>query len=89
MNITLPIPDDLARKLTESDARQLSRRALEAFGLEEFRAGRLTAPELRRMLGIETRYGLDGFLKAHGVFLDYGIEDLEQDRRDLERAGLV
>jgi hypothetical protein len=26
-----------------------------------------------------SRYELDGFLKAHGVFLDYSIEDFERE----------
>jgi hypothetical protein len=30
---------------------------------------------------------LDEFLKAHGVFLDYTIADLEQEREDLRRLG--
>ncbi|WP_375410761.1 UPF0175 family protein [uncultured Methylobacterium sp.] len=87
MNITLPIPDELARKLQTAGGSDLSRRALEAFGAEEYRAGRLTLPELRRMLGFDTRYALDGFLKARGVYLDYGVDDLEQERRDLAQLG--
>jgi len=86
MNVVLPIPDDLAARLG-ADGGDLSRRALEAFSIEEFRAGRLTPPELRRLLGFTTRYELDGFLKAHGVYEDYSIEDLERDRQDLEQLG--
>ena len=87
MNLILPIPDELARKLATADAGDLARRALEAFGVEEYRAGRLTLPELRRMLGFDTRYALDGFLKARGVYLEYGIDDLDQERRDLAQLG--
>jgi hypothetical protein len=47
----------------------------------------LTKPELRRVLGLATRHELDGFLKAHEVYEPYGIEDLERERRDLERLG--
>lgn len=65
MNLTVPIPDDLARRLT-ADGEDLSRRALEGFGLEEYKAG-ISKAELRRLLGFETRYELDGFLKAHAV----------------------
>ncbi len=84
MNVILPIPDDLAASLS-ADGSDLSRRALEAFGLEEFRAGRLTLPQLRRLLGFETRYELDGFLKAHGEYLDYTIEDLDRDVAEIEQ----
>ena len=61
MNLTVQIPDDLAIRLTAAGG-DLSRRALEAFALEEFKAGNLTKPELRQMLGYETRGCLDGFL---------------------------
>jgi hypothetical protein len=40
MNVTLPIPDELAARLGE--AGDLSRRALEAFAADEYRAGRLS-----------------------------------------------
>lgn len=87
LNITLPIPDELARKLETSDEGDLSRRALEAFALAEYRQNRLTDAELRELLGFETRYALDGFLKARGVHMNYGIDDLEQERRDLAQLG--
>jgi len=86
MTVTVQIPDDLGKRLG-ADANDLSRRALEAFALEEFRQGRLTKPELRRMLGFETREALDGFLKAHKIFIEYTLEDLEQERRDLQQIG--
>jgi hypothetical protein len=39
-------------------------------------------------VGFETRYELDGFLKQHQVWLDYGDEDLARERATLERLGL-
>jgi Uncharacterised protein family (UPF0175) len=87
MNVTVQIPDDLAERLTAAVG-DLSRRALEAFALEEYKCGHLTKPELRQLLGYETRAALDGFLKAHGVFEEYTLDDLEQERRDLSRLGL-
>lgn len=62
VNVILPIPDDLARRLGSGD--DLARRALEAFAVEEYRAGRLTRPELRHLLGFATRPEFDAFLKA-------------------------
>jgi len=85
MEIVLRIPDDLARRLCTMG--NLERRALEALALEEFRLGHLSKPELRSLLGFETRDRLDGFLKAHGVFEPYSMEDLERERRDLKRLG--
>ena len=85
MDVTISIPDDLALRLAQ--AGDLSRRALEALAIDEYRKRHLTKSELRRWLGFETRYALDGFLTAHNVFEDYGIDDLERDRADLRRLG--
>lgn len=87
MNLTLEIPDDLAGELSASGG-DLSRRALEAFGLEEYKRGRLAEDALRRLLGFSTRYQLDGFLKAHDVWIDYRIEDFRCEVDSLKRLGL-
>ena len=86
MNLTIHLPDDLAQRLSAVGG-DLSRRALEALAIEEYRNGHLTGAELRRLLGFRTRMALDGFLKAHGVLLDYTLADLEQERQDLRRVG--
>jgi len=41
-----------------ADGGDLSRRALEALAIEEFKNGHITKPELRRLLGFQTRYQL-------------------------------
>ena len=50
MDVTFQIPDDLALHVGSSG--DLPRRALEAFALEELRAGRITEPQLGKMLGL-------------------------------------
>jgi hypothetical protein len=85
MRIAFDIPDDLARRINVSG--ELPRRALEALALEEYRAGRLTLAELRRLLGFGMRDSLDGFLKAHGIYAAYTIDDFDRDQHDLERLG--
>jgi len=86
MNVTIKIPDDVAERLAAKGG-DLSRRTLEALALEEYKQGNLTKPELRRLLGFSTRYELDGFLKSHGVFEPFSLDDLERERRDLRRLG--
>ena len=66
MDVTVHIPDDLASRLSAAGG-DLSRRALEALALEEYKSGHITKAEVRRLLGFSTRYELDGFLKAHEV----------------------
>jgi hypothetical protein len=85
MDITVHIPDDLATRLSAGG--DLSRRALEALALEEYKSGRIGKADLRRLLGFTTRYELDGFLKAHDVWTDYAIEDFQHEREDLRRLG--
>ena len=86
MEVTVQIPDDIASRMTEAGG-DLSRLALEGLALDEYKNGHITDPELRRLLGFATRYELDGFLKSHGVYAEYTMEDLEREREDLRRLG--
>ena len=86
MELTVQIPDDVAERLSAAGG-DLSRRALEALVAEEYKHGRLTKPDLRRLLGFATSDQIDGFLKAHDIWIDYTIEDLERERAGLRRLG--
>jgi len=85
MNVTVEIPDDIAPRL--AGGRDLSREALEALAAEAYRQDRITKPELQRLLGIETSYQLDGFLKAHDIWIEYTREDAAREQRSLDRLG--
>ena len=65
----------------------LPRRALEALLAEEFRRGQINKPDLRRLLGFETGYEIDGLLKAHNVYENYAMEDFEGEREALKSLG--
>jgi hypothetical protein len=80
MELTLNIPDELSAVLC-AQGLDFSRAAFEAIALEAYREDKLTATQLRRLLGFQTRAQLHAFLKEHGVFLSYGWSDLEHDRR--------
>jgi len=71
-----------------ADRSNLSRRALEAFALEEFKSGRIIKPALRRLLAFGTRYELDEFLKSHEAYEDCTMEDLERELEGLKRLGI-
>jgi uncharacterized protein UPF0175 len=66
MHLTVEIPDDLVAQLKAAGG-DLSRRALEALAIEEYKREHLTKAEMRRLLRFETRYELDGFLKDQQV----------------------
>jgi len=81
MQITAQLPDDLAR------CPDPARAALEAFAIAGFRSGALSASQTRQILGFETRYELDGFLKQHEVWEHaYSLDDLDTDRAGFERT---
>lgn len=48
--------------------------------------GALTHSQLRRLLGFATRDEADGFLEQHQVYLEYTLEDLEQDLENSRSA---
>ena len=81
MQITLELPEDIAQGL-ESKWKDLPRVALESLALEAYRSHALTASQLRRLLGFETRMQVDAFLKEHEIY-DYSVADFEQDRETL------
>jgi len=39
------------------------------------------------MLGLE-RIQMDGFLKSHGVYEEYTLEDFQEERSALKQSGL-
>jgi predicted HTH domain antitoxin len=78
MQVHLEIPEDLAKQLAHEQG-DLTRAAIEAVALEGVRSGKLTVAQACRLLGLPSRYEMDGFLKAHGVFLDLTLEDVRQD----------
>jgi hypothetical protein len=78
MDVHLEVPEELARHLA-SDAEDLARVALEALAAEGVRSGKLSIFQARELLGIQSRYEMDGFLKKHGVFLDLTLEDVRKD----------
>ena len=83
MDVQLQIPDDVARVI-QSDQPDLSRAALEALALEGYRSVRLSEAQVRRMLGFRTRMQVHAFLKAHNVYLNYSIQELENDLESLK-----
>jgi Uncharacterised protein family (UPF0175) len=87
MNLIVRIPDELAARLG-AEGPALERQALEALVLESYRAGRMTAEDLRQALGFEVLNEVDGFLKAHGIYESYSLADLERERRTLDKLGL-
>lgn len=78
VRIWLDLPDSAVGQLAE-EGRDLSRVALEALAIDAYRTNRITAHQLCQLLDIPSRYELDGFLKRHGVPLEYSLDDFERE----------
>lgn len=76
--VTISLPEDIAQTLLV-DGESLEREVLEATALEGYREGKLSQSQVRRMLGFATDMQVDAFLKEHGAFLEYDLEDLSRE----------
>lgn len=81
--IAVELPEDIAKRL-ETAWRDVSRGALEAIALEGYRDGTLSREQVGRILALSF-WETEAFLKERQAYLAYDEEDLEQDRRDLDR----
>ena len=84
MEVVIHLPEDVAAAMPWDD---VPRHILEQIALEGYSEGWLTEEQVRRLLGYETRLDVHGFLKEHGTYLRYTVEDLERDRATHERLG--
>ncbi len=75
MQVTIDIPEDLAQVLA-SGTSELAKTTLESVALEGIRSGKLSEAQARRLLGISSRYEMDGFLKAHDIYPPMTLEDV-------------
>ena len=85
MQIVLNLPQDIAEGLTSKWA-DLPARPSRPWRWRAIRSGALTHAQLRRLLGFGSRGDVDAFLKQHGVYLEYTLDDVE---RDTESSRLV
>jgi predicted HTH domain antitoxin len=77
MEVTLHIPDDVAKRLSASGG-DVSRRVLEALALEGYRDQTLTLYQVSEMLGL-SRIETEDFLGRHHVPLA-AINEADLDR---------
>jgi predicted HTH domain antitoxin len=62
VQITVELPNDLTQHADPA------REAVEAVAIAGYRAGSLTAYEAQRLLGFQTRFEFEGFLKERGIY---------------------
>jgi hypothetical protein len=83
MEVTIELPDDIARHLGE--ANKMPRQMLEAFAADAYRGQRLSRHQLSQLLRLNY-WETEEFLTRHEARRPFTMADLEIDRQSL--AGL-
>jgi predicted HTH domain antitoxin len=83
MDITIHIPDDLARSLGPAGG-DLSRRTLEALAIDGYRQGSLTQLQVGQLLGL-SRIETEDLLTQHVALYDYDPAELDREAKALEK----
>ncbi len=78
MNVAIDIPDSVAKRLEERFG-ELSRAVLEAVAVEAYRSGAITSAEVQQMLGQESRWETEEFLRLADAYIDYTMDDFDSD----------
>ncbi len=72
------------RESLQAQQPELPRFALEAIALEGYRREALSRGQVGEMLGLSF-WRTEEFLKAHGAYLHYDIQDFEEDLETMAR----
>jgi hypothetical protein len=78
MTLTMTIPDDLSTDLN-AGFQNLGRAALEALAAEAYEKEVLSLEQIRRMLGLASRWEAQDVLCSHGVWPGQTAEEILQD----------
>lgn len=88
MQVTINLPEDIAAALN-GEWDNVPRRSLEAIAVEGYRTRALTESQVRRLLGLETRFEVHALLKQHEVPLQYADVDLNEDLSAHRELGIL
>ena len=83
MTVTVQVPEQLARQLRQGSDEALSRQFLEAFVLQRFAEGELTAMQVGEALGLSFHQALR-FLHDHHAPPDVTAEEHRRQMADLD-----
>jgi predicted HTH domain antitoxin len=82
MRVVVEIPDELAKQFAEPQ--DLSQRVREALAMEGYLSDRLSRGQVADLLGLNF-YQAEQWFARKGLRRNYDVEDLEEDRRTLDR----
>ena len=83
MEISVQLPEDIARSIADNPP-ALQRALLEGLALEGVRSGRISRGQARRLLGLSTRYEVDGFLKVHGIPVEESFDQIVESANSID-----
>ncbi|MFV1968668.1 MAG: UPF0175 family protein [Pirellulaceae bacterium] len=84
MPISFDIPAELEAGLT-AELGDLNRAAKEAFVIESYRSGKISIGIATQLLGLESRWDAQRWLKDRNVPLPLTHDDLESDQQALDQ----
>jgi hypothetical protein len=82
--MTLEIPDDLLREL-KAQSGDFGHEALEAIAADCYAKDRLSLEQVRRMLGLESKWDAQAVLSKRGVWPGTTLEEFQADCLTLEQ----
>lgn len=85
MSIVINVPQEHEQTLRDAWGADLNRATLEALAIEGYRSHKLSSAEVGRLLGLDDRWVVNQWLADRRVPLNYTLEDLEADRKTLDR----
>lgn len=86
MSVSIEVPDDV-RNILESQWGDLSRHLRERMALDGYRQGLLSLAQVRRMLGLATRWDAQEFLGQRGIAVfDFDPSELDREAALQEAA---
>jgi hypothetical protein len=82
MTVTITIPDAVADSLRMVQP-SMQRAIIEAFAVEGYRSGTLSAKQVRLLLGHDSRWATEDFLSAHEAWPGTTAKEAAEDGRKL------
>ena len=85
MTVSIDLPPHAESMLRKAFGTDLDRTAFESLILEGYRSRKLNFYQVQQLLGFDNRWDTEEWLGARGATMQYSAEDLETDRRNLEK----
>ena len=86
MTIQIDFPEEVEQDIQGLHSEEYDRKLKELTAIEAYRQRKIGTAGVRQMLGFANRWQTINFLSAHGVYPNYDLEDLEQDRASIARV---